>query len=193
MADLILVDESGDLGRNGTRFFIMTAIVTTRSRNLLATSKLLPQGRGEVKFHDSDDESRIEIMRCLSLAPETQMVCACCEKKNQGDRSLYGNELYEATLIDLLGCAMEVSRRRDISVIIDGNRFITNRRLREVTDSLGEIHHKNVKKCRKGISQNELCIQVADYVAGSVWTEYEKDDNRFSEIIREKMTVARRY
>ncbi len=54
-------------------------------------------------------------------------------------------------------------------------------------------HGKNLKKCYKGISQNEPCIRIVDFVAGSIQSNFEHGNNQYKPIIETKVSVARRY
>ena len=80
-----------------------------------------------------------------------------------------------------------------MNVIIDGNRYIRQDELREMCEGLCDKHGKNLKRCYKEISQNEPCLRLVDYVAGSVRYSFEQGDDRYIKIIDEKISVARRY
>jgi len=106
---------------------------------------------------------------------------------------VYGNELYKRVLSDLIDSSLSVLQVKDVNIIIDGNRFISNEELRIICDSLALKHGKNLKKCYKGVSQNEPCLKLADYVVGSIRMKFEHNDERFYKDISEKITIARRY
>ena len=48
----IIIDESGDLGPSGTRYFSMAAIVAFRSRDLKRAANVLPN-QSERKWYNS--------------------------------------------------------------------------------------------------------------------------------------------
>lgn len=71
-----------------------------------------------------------------------------------------------------------------------GSRFIA-------IDELGTIgygfkHNPNPKKCRKGVSANGSCLRVFDFATGPFRAEYGDNDTTHSEILSEKIFIARR-
>ena len=50
----------------------------------------------------------------------------------------------------------------------------------------------NVKKCDKATSEQNKCIQIADFIAGAT-RSYHENDNDTLKILNEKISIARRY
>jgi hypothetical protein len=65
MTGLIAIDESGDLGSHGTRYFAIAAIVMLRPRNLKKAADLLPKD-SERKWHNSLPQVREEVLSAMS-------------------------------------------------------------------------------------------------------------------------------
>jgi hypothetical protein len=51
---LIAIDESGDLGSSGTRYFTMAAIIMFRTRYLKRAADAIPNKGYEVKWNHQD-------------------------------------------------------------------------------------------------------------------------------------------
>ncbi len=155
---------------------------------------MIPPATPEHKFYNSSPEERTAILRELSYT-SVSIAYVVIEKNNPASKKFcYGNELYRNMLRNLLDVAMgQIMSVKDVNVIIDGSRFITNDELRTMGKELAAKHELNLRKCRKGISSHEPCLRVVDFAAESFHAEYEDDDKTYSEILSEKISIARRY
>ena len=190
MTGLIAIDESGDLGENGTRFFVMAAIVSGRSRRLLRTYKKIPVKEYESKFSNSSDEEREEVLNELTTT-DTKIVYVCVDKNDHTEPYRSGNTLYQKALETLMEHAMKALSSKDVNIVVDKSRFIKIDNMKETAGRIAEKIGKNVKRCDKVLSASNKCVQIVDYVAGAIWWEYEKNDSRFTDITRSKVSVAR--
>ena len=50
----------------------------------------------------------------------------------------------------------------------------------------------NLKKCDKVTSHQNKCVQIADYVAGAINRNFEDEDPHYMDVIREKISIARK-
>ena len=64
MTGLIAIDESGDLGPSGSRYFCIAAMVLLRSRDLKKASRLLSNDY-ESKWYNSSSEKRVRILQAM--------------------------------------------------------------------------------------------------------------------------------
>jgi hypothetical protein len=190
MTGLIAIEESGDTGQGGTRFFVMVAIVTRRSRHLLSTSKKIPEKGYETNFKNSSDEERREVLTELANS-DAQIVYLCIDKNDWEEPYRHGNILYQKSLETLMECAMSVMSYKDVNIIVDESRFMKVYDMKNVSETISKRLGKNVKGCNKASSLSNKCIQIVDYVAGAIWTKHEKGITEFSDIIEEKISVAR--
>ena len=190
MTGLIAIDESGDLGENGTSFFVMAAIVSRRSRKLLSTYKKIPIKDYESKFSNSSNEERRNVL--IEMADsDTQIVYVCIDKNDRGEPYTCGNILYQKALETIMEYAMSVADFKDMKIVVDKSRFIKIEDMKAVSKRISARLGKNVKGCDKVLSTSNKCVQIVDYVAGAIWTKYEKNNPEFFEIIEEKVSVAR--
>jgi len=189
MTGLIAIDESGDLGEKGSRFFIIVAIVSKRSRHLSKAYKATPAGYGpEIKFYESTHRERLNVLTEIAAA-DAQIVYVCIDKTKWDEPYRNGNELYRQALKEAIKCAMETIQIRDIDVVVDESGFIKSDELKEIGRSLSESLGKNVKRCDKVSSHK--CVRIADFIAGSLWAKYERENGEYFEIIKEKISFAR--
>ena len=114
--------------------------------------------------------------------------------KNHPDykRPIYGNELYERVLRQVISDAMEVLPCRDVNIIVDRSRFITIEGLRKIAEEESIARGMNVKMIDKVDSSQNKCIQLADYIAGASRSWYESNDNTLN-LIQNKISIARRH
>lgn len=124
MKGLIAIDELGDLGQKGSRYFLMAAIITYRQRNLLKTYKSIPtRGDGRTKFYNASKKERIKVLREIANS-NVNIVYVCVDKKNSTCFTERGNSLYSVALDKLLKLAFEVYPYKDIEIYIDESGFI---------------------------------------------------------------------
>jgi hypothetical protein len=193
MTGLIVVDESGDTGKKGSANFTICSIISPSSRVLIPASRNLPKANVEKKFYNTADSEIIGVLNSLSNLP-IEIAFVSTEKNHPSDGVyIYNNDLYRRSLKDLLDMSLQRLQCKDVNIIVDGSRYITQKELRDMCEELCLTHGKNLKKCYKGISQNEPCIRIVDFVAGSIQSNFEHRNNQYKPIIEGKVSVARRY
>ncbi len=193
MTGLMAIDESGDLGSSGSRFFVIASVISPSSRELLSASRLLPKASKEKKFYNSS-ESEIGSILASVAGTAAKISYVVTEKNNPLDNNfVYGVDLYRRSLRDLVDVSLDQIVGKDINIMVDGSRYIQQSELRRMCEELCMEHGKNLKKCFKGISQNEPCLRLADYVVGSIRYSYEESDDTYKRIIDRRISFARRY
>jgi len=188
LTGLIAIDESGDLGSRGSKFFVIAAIVTRRSRHLLKVYKSIPIGNdSEVKFYEARHNERLDILTELAES-ESSIVYVCVNKKDYREPCRHGNKLYLQALKRLIECTLEISESKDVDISVDESRFIKSGELAEMGKHISKDLGKNVKKCVK-VSSNK-CTRVTDYVAGAIWAKYEHGKEEYFEVIEKRISIA---
>ena len=192
MTWLVSIDESGNLGKDA-RFFVMAAVVTVRSRLLSSAVKKIPKKSEESKFYNCTDNQIMEVLRELSTC-NMSIVYVVVDKHDYKGRyyGLHGNRLYEAVLSELLTETFAILRKSDVNVLLDRSPFISLITLRNLAMNAARSEGCNIMKCDKMTSHQSPCVQIADFVAGAINRNYEDGDSRFMDIIRKKISVARR-
>ena len=191
MTWLVSIDESGSLGRD-SRFFVMAAIVTMRSRLLSSVVKKIPKKSEESKFYNCTDDQIMKILKELSNC-NVSIVFVVVDKHDYKGRyyGIYGNKLYETVLRELLAEAFAIVGKSDVNVLLDRSSFISLITVRNVAEDVAEPEGSNIMRCDKVTSHQSSCVQIADFVAGAI-RSYVNGDTRFIELISSKISVARR-
>ena len=200
----IFLDESGELGFKpaSSKYFIIT-LLSCDEGELYVLRRIIKKVRGkvikkkvkkypELKGNNSSDEIRTEVLNRF-VETNSEIFTIILEKskvyeylKNKKDK-LYN---YIANLI-LNECSLD---NNSICLIVDKSK--SNRSLREDFDNYvrGSFNKKN-KSCQLLIrhenSQNEACLQVLDFISWSIFRNYEYKDNRFMNIIKDKIVVKK--
>ena len=176
MTGIVAIDECGDLGKNGSRYFVMAAIMSNRSRNLLKTSKLITNTKYEEKYKNTSENKISEILK--SVSESNVVISYVVVDKYDFNSSYYGlcgNELYTTVLKDLLKSVSRTSPTYEVNILLDRSSSISEKNMNDMCDSLTEV---KVKKCTKYNSSSNKCIQIADYVAGAIWHMYERNERK---------------
>lgn len=87
---------------------------------------------------------------------------------------------------------MESADGNDVSILLDKNSFISLEDFRNLSADVASELGKNAEKVQKVDSEQNACIRIADYVAGSVRAYYEYGDDTFIKLIEGKVSIARR-
>ena len=103
-----------------------------------------------------------------------------------------GNKLYHSVLHDLLDLSLASVSGHDTTVFLDRSRFVSLDELQSMAKELSMLHNCALKKCEKHTSHQNKCIQVADYVVGAINRYYENGDERFTSLLSEKISFARK-
>ena len=149
-------------------------MMSNRSRNLLKTSKLITNTKYEEKYKNTPENKIIEILKSVS---ESNVVITyiVVDKYdfNSAYYGLHGNDLYITVLKNLLKSVSCTSPIYEINILLDRSSSISEKSMNDVCDSMTGI---KIKKCTKYNSSSNKCIQIADYVAGTIWHMYERNE-----------------
>jgi len=163
----------------------MSATMTARSRNLLQTSKLITNKEYEDKYKNTPDSKITNILRALSRS-DALITYVVVDKTDHNSifYGVYGNELYRSVLHSLLTNVSSTCAFQGMSILIDWTSSISES---DFEDLCYSILGKRVRKCSKHNSQSNKCIQIADYVAGSIWHMYERNEFNHYLLIKERI------
>ena len=200
----IFLDESGELGfkHSSSRYFIISLLscdegeiyvlrrIIKKVREKIIKKKL--KRYPELKGNNSTDKIRKEVLERF-VKTNSEIFAIILEKskvyeylKNKKNK-LYN---YISTLI-LNECSFDDS---SVCLIVDKSK--SNRSLREDFDNYirKKLNEKN-QVCKLSIkhenSQNEAVLQVLDFISWAVFRNYEYQDSRFIEIIKDKIVIKK--
>ena len=193
MTWLIAIDESGDLGKD-SRFFTMAAMVSIRSRNLISVSKTIPKHTNDPKFYNSSDSEILTVLDSISQS-KVELFYVTVDKHNYSGKyyGLYGNALYVAVLKELLDDVLIRLSKRDVRVMLDDCSFISASDFNKLVKTIATKNNCNIMNCEKKPSQQSKCIQIIDYIVGSIWRLYERSNPTYLDKLVDKVSVARKY
>jgi len=176
------IDESGNTGPNGTRYFVISAVISNRSRNLLQTSKLIKNSKGESKFYNCNIDVRKSILE--ELASTDSIIVSVVVDKYDFTSKYYGyykNELYEMCFKDLIDKISHASPVRDLKIYMDETSAISNQK---VSDIIRNVSKVNILSCKKYNSFGNKCVQIADFVAGAIREYYADGTDELFTVIK---------
>jgi len=204
----IYIDESGDLGftERSSPYFVIAALIVhdplairrcfakVRRNKLKKKYRELP----EFKFNNSGPEIKKRILSCIASADVD--IAYCVLRKEQVYLHLRSN--HQIVYNYLTGSLIShiVQRFHDggrVEITVDKS---LNGIQREVFDQY--LVYKTFEKnqgndlaeisieIEHADSKNEPCIQAADFIAGALHYYYRTDDDMFSGIINNKITLA---
>lgn len=170
----ISIDECGDVGKNGTRFFVIAATIVIRSKNLKNVAKLITNTKGEMKYSNTDKETQFAIMSALSTSNVTIMYIVADKHDFMSKYyEQYGKQLYELVLSDLISIIARKSGVKDVNIMLDRTSIISDLKIKELLSNYTSL---NVINSSKYNSSSNKCIQIADFVAGAIWHMYERNE-----------------
>jgi len=169
----------------------MTSVVSESARNLRPLFNKVKSSKGEKKFSRCDKNERIKVVEGLSDT-ELFIVYLAVNKKNNSRKKSFGSKLYRETLIRLIERSLDELKHNDVHIIIDSSYHIKRTEFETLCQGLCHKHGKQLKKCYKGISQNDPCIRIADFASGTIWCHCEHNDNTYYSILEKRLIDARK-
>ena len=199
----ILLDESGELGfgEKSSKFFVITLLSFDESE-LYSIRRIIKKVREkiirkklkkypEIKGNNSTDKIRFDVLNRFVKTNSEVFVIVMDKSKVYEYLKEKKNKLYNylSNLI-LNECSFDT---KNICLIVDKSK--SNRSLRDDFDNYIRKMLKE-KKCSDIIikhqnSQNEPCLQVLDFISWAIFRNYEYKDNRFSELIKDKIVIKK--
>ncbi len=200
----IFLDESGELGfkSSSSKYFIITLLscdedeiyfirrIIKKVRAKIIKKKM--KKHPEFKGNNSTDKIRTSVLQRFEKTKSEIFVIILEKSKVYEYLKDKKNKLYNyiSNLI-INECSLEDNY---VNLVVDKSK--TNRSLREDFDNYirKNINQKN-DNCNLKIihenSQKEECLQVLDFISWSIFRNYEHNDSRFMEIIKNKIVIKK--
>ena len=191
MSWVVFIDESGDTAPN-SRFFTIAATVVRRANKLRPAYAMVPKHGMEPKFYNSKPQVIRDILQAVSQC-DVRIVHVTVDKYDYTGRfyGIYGNELYRRALDALLFEVTSLLKGSDVDISLDRNRFISKEELTAIAERNCELNACNLTRCEKRSSDQSPCIQIADYVSGTIYRSIRDGDDTLLRIIEDRIVVAR--
>lgn len=193
------IDESGDCGfkfnKGSSRFLVITAVYLI----------------GENK--NSDIEKAINKLKSeLNLNQDYEFKFSRCKNTFKNDFFRIINNLdiqYKAIIVDKKNLKAPALRFQSqqlycelVRRLLYDNDPPLEKSILVIDEATAKIHHKEfnrvlkkylskniVSKIRQTRSRSNIMIQIADMIAGSIFRKYEKDDDNYYQMIKNKEKI----
>ena len=176
MTGLIVLDESGDLGLNGTKEFTLAALIIFRPRHLKSAYKLVQNKGAESKWHNTEHQFKEKVLKTMDNCQFDYVYATINKNHPLWHKKTFGNELYEIMVRQVVSDALSVAPCKDMRVYLDKNRFITNEKFKKIVSE--ECNQYNINLVDAGLrnSKDTPCIQLVDFIVGAIHSYCEYGD-----------------
>lgn len=139
-----------------------------------------------MKYYNSKDEDSIDILSSISKTNSHVMYVAV-DKYDYKSKfyKMSGNNLYQSILKQLIVNISDHYRKNDAKIMIDETSQVRPESLFKISDECS----MNVLSFKKYVSSTNKCIQIADFVAGAIFSKYEHNNDEHYRII-EKIVLC---
>ena len=187
-------DEAGDVGwgERSSRYLVVAIVLTDDPQRLRRTAARIRKGLRkklkqipELKAYHTPKSVVTRLLR--KVAGQDVEIVAVVWRKEEGTKPGDPEEGYRH--LCALAVRRCVERYPHLSLVLD--RRYTNPGLRDslVRKITGNIGSSTVVVLQQSESRREKALQVADAVAWGIFQKYERGDETFYEIVREKIVV----
>ncbi|MBI2652074.1 DUF3800 domain-containing protein [Candidatus Woesearchaeota archaeon] len=190
----IFIDESGDLGKHGSRYFVIAALCITDPKILYNLIKRIRQrklkkkikGLSEIKANNSDDEIRNIILNKLANA-ECEFHIIVVDKSQVKDYLFDKKDKLYNYIAGILVEHAQVGYDY-IKLVID-KKYRSSLLRTDFDDYVKNFKVKwNAKLSIEHLESNEnLGLQAVDFVAWAVHRKYNTSDDKFYKIIEKRI------
>lgn len=206
----LIIDESGNLGRQG-RYFVIACIDTTNRkalhnimrRKLGVAKTMFPNmvaHSNEVKACDAYPAVKYHILECIS-SKEVKISYIVADLNNVKpkllvDKNILYNFLLGLLLEDLItradnGKTINIICDKKTTKIASGNSFDEYIKLKFIYKKNLDIDI-NVTYLDSD-AKDAFIVQAADYVANAIYTHYEYSNSLYYNVIEKTITVRERF
>ena len=200
----LFLDESGELGfkNSSSKYFVITLLACdegeiynlrriirkVRSKIIKKKIKKYP----ELKGNNSSDKIRIEVLQrfiktnseiFVIILEKSKVYEYLKEKKDKLYNYLSNLILNEGSFDTSSVCLIVDKSKTSRSLREDFDNYIRKRLYEKNNTYKLSIKHEN--------SQNESCLQVLDFISWAIFRSYEYNDNRFLNIIKDKIVIKK--
>ena len=188
----IFLDEAGDTGLKGSKYFIVVTLLTIKPKEISNTLKRIKSNlkkkeakkKYELKFYDSSDRVRILVLQSLKRK-DIEISYFLLRKKKiiEDSHRLYivwSDNLIKNSLLDKCPLSVEIILDKRLPTKYEG---LFENQLKNSIKNLFN-HQVSIKVNHKN-SKEDNCLQAADFVSGAVFYNYEHNNSSFYNIIKQ--------
>jgi hypothetical protein len=195
MTYFVFVDESGNLRDRSGRFFVIAGVGTQNPRELSGIVKkirawLKQRGKQyqnivELRFSSAGRETRIKFFEMLGQISDAQLYLLIIEKDRFPIES--APEIFARAAHPLFTKILSDFPHADF--VLD-KQFTNPTQRAKVNRELEARIGQNLR-IEHGNSQTDMCLQIADFVAGAGMAKYQNEEEEYLEIVAQKIAFER--
>lgn len=186
----VFVDESGDLGQNGGRYFVIVILVPQRSKRISNFMKKFcaKNGLQEVKASNLEFDQKQEIFNRLTSANDYSISYIVADKQHINNPQLFKdkNLLYNYLFSFLIKKTVR-SSNSDICILLD-NHSTKTKSINSLSDyikikAFTQWDHKYSMDIQYVDSKKSKIIQAADVIANAIYARYLYNKEHFYKML----------
>lgn len=194
MAYFVFGDESGGLANRQDRYVVIAAVGGTQTRNFEKVVKQVRawlQRRGkrfqnvdELHFRNAEEETRVKLLGLLAKTEVDIYLCAVEKHTRLIDDT---PEHYARMLLPIV---KDILARHANAQFAFDNHFSKAHQRDQVKNVLEHLVEQNLN-IESQDSQRNPGIQIADFVAGATLAKYQREEEKYLELVRERIVIER--
>jgi hypothetical protein len=182
----VFVDESGDLGQNGSQYFVIAFIMPQKGKRIANFMKTFcaENGLEEVKAYQLSFPQKQVLFNKLNLANDYTISYIVADKQHIGKVKLFqdNNLLYNYLFSFLIKKTIK-SAQEDICILLD-NRSLKTKSINSLSDYIRikaatEWNFKYNLQVSYVDSKDSKTVQVADIIANAIFSKYSFNKSHF--------------
>ena len=186
----IYLDEAGDTGIRGSKYFIISIIITKNPKEIANAIKRIKKNlrakkqkkKQELKFYNSTDRVRTLVLRTLKRKDIEVSYFAIRKSKEISD----SNQLYCVWSDNLIKNALLGKKPKFVEINLDKRLTKSYESVFDklVQDSIRNVFDHNIKVEIKHVNSTEdRVLQAVDFISGAIFYNYEHNNSSFYNII----------
>lgn len=186
----IYLDEAGDTGIKGSKYFIISIILTENPKEIANAIKRIKKNlrakkqkkKQELKFYNSPDRVKTLVLRTLKRKDIEVGYFSIRKSKEIPD----SNQLYCVWADNLIKNALLGKKPKFVEIHLDKRlpksyEFVLDKLIR---DSIRNLFDHDVKvEVKHATSTEDRILQAVDFVSGAIFYNYEHNNSSFYNII----------
>lgn len=187
----IYLDEAGDTGIKGSKYFIISVILTRKPKEIRNSIKRIKKNlrkkeekkKQELKFYNSPDRVRTLILQTLKKKDIEISYLLIKKNKEISD----SHQLYCVWTDNLIKNSLLGKKPKFVGINLDRRLPKSYESIFDklVRSSIKNLFDHDVKVSIKHLnSTQDIVLQAVDFVAGAIFYNYEHNNSSFYNIIR---------
>lgn len=196
----VFIDESGDLGEKGSKYFIISALIINDEKPFKRLIKNMRRNKFKKELKKANElkatKSSVEVINYLlkQLLPikfSATAVVMLKEKNYSTYLSEHKDKFYNF-VSGKLARNLNVLQEKDLEIYIDKSK-----RKNELRTDFDQYFSRNLKevgfcgnlKIKHSYSHSYDCLQIIDFISWAVFQKFEHNNENYLELIKTKLEI----